>query len=199
MFTWGELGLIQICGKNAASLDAIVAACKAIAGHPGVVRLAGLRDQHGRDRALHPGDRGPSVRDLGPGRGRRSRRGALHRRRAPARHRQRAQPRHLLQDARPERADDPPAHGGPGALVLRGRGFGGATGRDQTGRHPGHGGLGVLARDGRQLPGARHGHLVEAGHDGGRHRRHHRRASASACSTSSSAATSRASASSTSG
>ncbi|MBX9827183.1 MAG: cation acetate symporter [Xanthobacteraceae bacterium] len=39
MFTWGELGLIQICGKNAASVDAIVAACKAIAGHPGVVRL----------------------------------------------------------------------------------------------------------------------------------------------------------------
>jgi cation/acetate symporter len=39
MFTWGELGLIQICGKNAASIDAIVAACKAIAGHPGVVRL----------------------------------------------------------------------------------------------------------------------------------------------------------------
>ena len=39
MFAWGELGLIQICGKNAASIDAIVAACKAIAGHPGVVRL----------------------------------------------------------------------------------------------------------------------------------------------------------------
>ena len=39
MFTWGELGLIQVCGKNAATLDAIVAACKAIAGHPGVVRL----------------------------------------------------------------------------------------------------------------------------------------------------------------
>jgi cation/acetate symporter len=39
MFTWGELGLIQICGKNAASIDAIIAACKAIAGHPGVVRL----------------------------------------------------------------------------------------------------------------------------------------------------------------
>ena len=39
MFTWGELGLIQVCGKNAASIDAIVAACKAIAGHPGVVRL----------------------------------------------------------------------------------------------------------------------------------------------------------------
>jgi cation/acetate symporter len=39
LFTWGELGLIQICGKNAANLDAVVAACKAIAGHPGVVRL----------------------------------------------------------------------------------------------------------------------------------------------------------------
>jgi cation/acetate symporter len=39
MFTWGELGLIKICGQNAASIDAIVAACKAVAGHPGVVRL----------------------------------------------------------------------------------------------------------------------------------------------------------------
>src|SRR3972149_3299815 len=39
LFTWGELGLIQICGKNAASLDAVVAACKAIAGHPGILRL----------------------------------------------------------------------------------------------------------------------------------------------------------------
>ena len=39
IFTWGELGLIQICGKNAANIDTIVAACKAIAGHAGVVRL----------------------------------------------------------------------------------------------------------------------------------------------------------------
>ena len=39
LFTWGELGLIQICGKNAASLDAVLAACKAIAGHPGVLRF----------------------------------------------------------------------------------------------------------------------------------------------------------------
>ena len=39
IFNWGELGLIQICGKNASSIDAIVAACKAIADHPGVVRL----------------------------------------------------------------------------------------------------------------------------------------------------------------
>ena len=39
LFQWGELGLIQICGKNAASLDAVIAACKAIAGHPGVLRF----------------------------------------------------------------------------------------------------------------------------------------------------------------
>jgi cation/acetate symporter len=39
MFQWGELGLIQICGKNAASVQAVVDACKTIAGHPGVVRL----------------------------------------------------------------------------------------------------------------------------------------------------------------
>jgi cation/acetate symporter len=39
IFNWGELGLIQICGKNAGSIDSIIAACKAIAGHPGVVRL----------------------------------------------------------------------------------------------------------------------------------------------------------------
>src|SRR6188768_3433197 len=39
LFNWGELGLIQICGKNAASIDAILDACKAIAGHPGVLRF----------------------------------------------------------------------------------------------------------------------------------------------------------------
>jgi cation/acetate symporter len=39
LFTWGELGLIQICGKNAANLQAVIDACKAVAGHPGVVRL----------------------------------------------------------------------------------------------------------------------------------------------------------------
>jgi cation/acetate symporter len=39
LFTWGELGLIQICGKNATTLADVVAACQAIAGHPGVVRL----------------------------------------------------------------------------------------------------------------------------------------------------------------
>ena len=40
MFTWGELGLIQVCGKNAASLQAVMDACKSIAGHPGVIRFA---------------------------------------------------------------------------------------------------------------------------------------------------------------
>jgi cation/acetate symporter len=39
MFTWGQLGLIQICGKNATSVQDVVAACQAISGHPGVVRL----------------------------------------------------------------------------------------------------------------------------------------------------------------
>ncbi|MDI1347316.1 MAG: cation acetate symporter, partial [Pseudolabrys sp.] len=39
IFTWGQLGLIQICGKNASSIADIVAACQAIAGHTGVVRL----------------------------------------------------------------------------------------------------------------------------------------------------------------
>ena len=40
LFTWGELGLIKICGQNAVNLDAVLAACKAVAGHPGVVRFA---------------------------------------------------------------------------------------------------------------------------------------------------------------
>ncbi|MBM3546662.1 MAG: cation acetate symporter [Alphaproteobacteria bacterium] len=39
MFAWGELNLIQVCGKAAASIDAIKAACAAIPNHPGVVRL----------------------------------------------------------------------------------------------------------------------------------------------------------------
>ncbi len=39
LFTWGELGLIKVCGQDAVNLEAVVAACKAIAGHPGVVRL----------------------------------------------------------------------------------------------------------------------------------------------------------------
>jgi cation/acetate symporter len=37
MFTWGELGLIKVCGKNAASLQAVMEACKAVGTN--VVRL----------------------------------------------------------------------------------------------------------------------------------------------------------------
>jgi cation/acetate symporter len=40
LFEWGQLGLIKICGKDATSLADVAAACKAIAGHPGVVRFA---------------------------------------------------------------------------------------------------------------------------------------------------------------
>jgi cation/acetate symporter len=39
IFTWGELGLIKICGKDAGSLQAAIDACKAIAGHPGLLRF----------------------------------------------------------------------------------------------------------------------------------------------------------------
>jgi cation/acetate symporter len=39
LFQWGQLGLIQICGKNAVDPATVIAACKAIAGHPGVVRF----------------------------------------------------------------------------------------------------------------------------------------------------------------
>src|SRR5918997_3441329 len=39
LFSWGELGLIQICGKNAVNADAVLAACKTVANHPGVLRF----------------------------------------------------------------------------------------------------------------------------------------------------------------
>ena len=39
MFTWGELGLITVCGKAAASVQAVIDACAAIPNHPGVVRF----------------------------------------------------------------------------------------------------------------------------------------------------------------
>ena len=133
MFTWGELGLIQICGKNAASIDAIVAACKAIAGHPGVVRLqdfvintdvivlstpeiaglpyviSGLVAAGGLAAALSTAD-GLLLAIAN----------AL-------------SPRRLLQDARSQRADHPSADGGSRALVLR-RGGRGRAGRDQDRR-----------------------------------------------------------------
>ena len=171
MFTWGELGLIQVCGKNAASLQAVIDACKAA----GTERRppAGLRDQHRRDRAVDTGNCGSAVRDLGSGRRRRSCRRALDRGRPAARHRQRAVARRLLQDDRSERADGEAADGRPHPAAGRGGRCGGNR-LDKTGGHPGHGRLGILARHGRQLPGADHGHLVETGHDCGRHCRHHR-------------------------
>ena len=39
IFTYGQLGLVKICGANAVSIDAIKAACSQVAGHPGVIRL----------------------------------------------------------------------------------------------------------------------------------------------------------------
>lgn len=39
VFSWGKLGLVTICGKSAESVQAITAACGAISGHAGVLRL----------------------------------------------------------------------------------------------------------------------------------------------------------------
>ncbi|MEZ5788992.1 MAG: sodium:solute symporter family protein, partial [Xanthobacteraceae bacterium] len=39
MFTWGQLGLIKVCGQNAASVQAVIDACKDFAGNTGVIRL----------------------------------------------------------------------------------------------------------------------------------------------------------------
>ena len=172
MFQWGELGLIQVCGKNAANLQAVIDACKAIAGHPGVVRFQDFVINTDVIVLSTPEIAGLPYVISGLVAGRRSGGGAFHRRRAPARHRQRAEPRHLLQDARPQRADNSPAHGGSRALVLRG-----ADRRlprfDTTVGHPGDGRLGVLARDGRQLPRTGDGYLVEAHNHSRCDRRHH--------------------------
>lgn len=39
LLTYGNLGLVKICGVDASTIDAIKAACGKIAGHPGVIRL----------------------------------------------------------------------------------------------------------------------------------------------------------------
>jgi cation/acetate symporter len=39
VYTWGKLNLVTICGKGAASLEAVKAACGAIQGHTGIVRF----------------------------------------------------------------------------------------------------------------------------------------------------------------
>jgi cation/acetate symporter len=38
VFNWGKLGLVTICGKAAASVADITAACQAVAGHTGILR-----------------------------------------------------------------------------------------------------------------------------------------------------------------
>ena len=182
LFTWGELGLVQICGKNAASLDAVVAACKAIAGHPGVVRLqdfvintdvivlstpeiaglpyviSGLVAAGGLAAALSTAD------------------GLLL-----------AIANALSHDVY-YKMIDPNAptirrlHRRPHPAGRRGR-VRGLRRLDQAVGHPGHGGMGVLARHGRPLPGAGAGHLVEARDDRRARSAASSPASASACST----------------
>jgi cation/acetate symporter len=39
VYSWGQLGLVNICGKAAASAAAVADACKAVAGHAGVLRV----------------------------------------------------------------------------------------------------------------------------------------------------------------
>jgi cation/acetate symporter len=38
VYSWGKLGLVTVCGKAAATLDAVKASCGAIQGHAGVLR-----------------------------------------------------------------------------------------------------------------------------------------------------------------
>ncbi len=42
VYNWGKLGLVTICGKNAASIADVAASCKAIAGHAGILRWQDL-------------------------------------------------------------------------------------------------------------------------------------------------------------
>ena len=42
VYNWGKLGLVTICGKSAASVADVAAACKAIAGHTGILRWQDL-------------------------------------------------------------------------------------------------------------------------------------------------------------
>jgi cation/acetate symporter len=39
LFTYGQLGLVKVCGVDAISVQAVIDACGKIAGHPGVIRL----------------------------------------------------------------------------------------------------------------------------------------------------------------
>ena len=166
LFTWGELGLIKVCGKDAVSLDAAIAACKAIAGHPGVLRfqdfvintdvivlstpeiaglpyvISGLVAAGGLAAALSTAD------------------GLLL-----------AIANALSHDIYYKMLD-------PNAPTIRRLTVArvllffvavasAALAATQTIGHPGHGGMGVLAGHGRQLPGHRARHLVEAHDDDG--------------------------------
>ncbi len=111
LFTWGELGLIKICGQNAVSLDAVLAACKAIAGHPGVVRFADFVIDTDVIVLSTPEIAGLPYVISGPGRRRRLGGRALDRRRAAVGDRQCPEPRRLLQHD-PEDAEHRPQHHG---------------------------------------------------------------------------------------
>ncbi|HYF55250.1 MAG TPA: sodium:solute symporter family protein [Salinarimonas sp.] len=43
IYSYGKVGLVSICGKAAASPEAVAEACRAIAGHAGVLRFGDLR------------------------------------------------------------------------------------------------------------------------------------------------------------
>ena len=174
LFQWGELGLIQICGKNAANLQAVLDACKAIAGHPGVLRfqdfvintdvivlstpeiaglpyvISGLVAAGGLAAALSTAD------------------GLLL-----------AIANALSHDVYYKMLD-------PNAATIRRLTVArvllffvavrlGVAGINPTVGHPGHGRMGVLARHGRQLPGVDARRLVETSHYDRRHLRDHRR------------------------
>jgi cation/acetate symporter len=42
IYTWGKAGLVNVCGKAAASKEAVIAACREVANHPGVLRFQDL-------------------------------------------------------------------------------------------------------------------------------------------------------------
>ena len=110
MFTYGKLGLVKICGADAAIDRRHHRRPAGDRQSSGRAPAAGPQHQYGRDRALDARDRGHAVRDRRSRRRRRPCRRAVDGRRPPARHRQRAQPRHLLQDDQPERPDGEPSH-----------------------------------------------------------------------------------------
>jgi cation/acetate symporter len=43
VFKWGSIGLVKICGVDAASAQAVIDACAKVANHPGIIQLADLK------------------------------------------------------------------------------------------------------------------------------------------------------------